>query len=144
MELTYHTDYGLRVLMYAATHEGRRIPMREIASAYAISMEHLRKVVHHLALHGFVVTTKGRTGGLALGRAPESIWVGEVVGALESSMEIVDCERKTCALRGGCALKRSLEGARAAFLAHLNTVTLADLVGNTETFNRLSRLPVTA
>ncbi|MDZ7748654.1 MAG: hypothetical protein U5K43_07290 [Halofilum sp. (in: g-proteobacteria)] len=36
MELTYLTDYSLRVLMYAGTHDDRLVTLREIAGAYDI------------------------------------------------------------------------------------------------------------
>ncbi|MCH8506371.1 MAG: Rrf2 family transcriptional regulator, partial [Ectothiorhodospiraceae bacterium] len=77
MELTYHTDYAFRVLMYAGAHPDRRVTLAEIARAYDISREHLRKVVHGLAQHGFLATPKGRAGGLTLGRHPRSIRGGD-------------------------------------------------------------------
>ena len=140
MELTYHTDYGLRVLMYAGAHDGRRVTMREISVAYGISLEHLRKVVHRLAQNGFLATTKGRAGGLVLGRSAEEIRVGEVVLALEESMAIVDCGRQPCPLCGCCSLKTVFDSARKAFLDQLNTFTLQDLIGDTDTFSNLQHL----
>lgn len=140
MELTQHTDYGLRVLMYAASDPDRLVTMREIARVYGISMEHLRKVVHRLARHGYLSTVKGRAGGMQLGRPAETIRVGDVVELLEESMAIVDCERQPCPLRGACALKRSLDNARHAFLAELNKVTLADLAADQQTSRRLFKL----
>ncbi|WP_290647654.1 Rrf2 family transcriptional regulator [Aquisalimonas sp.] len=140
MELTYHTDYGLRVLMYAGAHGGRRVTMREIAQAYGISLEHLRKVVHRLAQHGYLITTKGRAGGLTLGQQPASIPIGDVVLAMEESMAIVDCDRQPCPLCGGCSLKTVFDSARQAFINQLNTFTLQDLLGNTQTLGQLQRL----
>ncbi|WP_290650600.1 Rrf2 family transcriptional regulator [Aquisalimonas sp.] len=140
MELTQHTDYGLRVLMYAASNPDRLVTMREIARVYGISVEHLRKVVHRLARQGYLNTVKGRAGGMQLGRPAETIRVGDVVELLEESMAIVDCERQPCPLRGACALKRSLENARHAFLAELNKVTLADLAADQQTSRRLLKL----
>ncbi|MFO7857383.1 MAG: Rrf2 family transcriptional regulator [Ectothiorhodospiraceae bacterium] len=140
MQLTFHTDYGLRVLMFAGAHGDRRVTMREIASAYSISLEHLRKVVHRLAQTGFLVTTKGRAGGLRLACEPESIRVGDVVMAMEDSLDVMDCSRQPCPLCGGCSLKTVFESARQAFIDHLNAYTLADLLRNTSTFNELQRL----
>lgn len=140
MELTQHTDYGLRVLMYAGVHEDRRVTMREIATAYGISMEHLRKVVHRLSREGFLVTSKGRSGGLELADEPRNVRVGDVVKALEDSVTIIDCERQPCAMAGACALKCVLESAREAFMAQLNTFTLADIIGDKATAARLATL----
>ncbi|WP_420797843.1 Rrf2 family transcriptional regulator [Halorhodospira halochloris] len=63
MQLTYYTDYALRLLLYAAAHHERRITMREVATAYGISLEHLRKIVHQLAQNGYLITSQGRNGG---------------------------------------------------------------------------------
>jgi Rrf2 family nitric oxide-sensitive transcriptional repressor len=140
MELTQHTDYGLRVLMYAAVHDDRRVTMREIATAYGISMEHLRKVVHRLSRRGFLLTSKGRSGGLELADRADAICIGDVVRSLEDSLSIMDCERQPCVLAGACALKCALESARQAFMAELNTYTLADIIGDRTTAARLATL----
>jgi Rrf2 family nitric oxide-sensitive transcriptional repressor len=140
MELTYLTDYALRVLMYAGVHDQRRVTMREIASSYDISLEHLRKVVHQLAALGYIETSRGRGGGLWLAQTPERIGLGGVVTAFERSMEIVDCDRQPCPLRGDCALKGALADARDAFMERLDAYTLADLIGNPRTRAGLDRL----
>ncbi len=140
MELTYHTDYSLRVLMFAGAHRERRVTMREIATAYAISLEHLRKVVHRLSQKGFLATAKGRAGGLTLARPAEEIRIGDVVMAMEDSLAIVDCSRQPCPLCGGCSLKHVFESARQAFVERLNTFTVASLLENNDTFTELQRL----
>ncbi len=135
MELTYHTDYAFRVLMYAGANPDRRVTLSEIAGAYRISKEHLRKVVHRLAQEGFLSTVKGRSGGLVLGRDAASIRVGDVVMAMEGSMAIVDCGRQPCPLTGHCSLKGLFNRARKAFLDELNKATLADLLGEPQTLS---------
>jgi len=140
MELTYLTDYGLRVLMYAGVNPDRRIPMREVARAYDISLEHLRKVVHRLACHGYLETTRGRGGGLRLACPPQEIRIGDVVTLMEHSLDIVHCERQPCPLSGCCALKWALDDARGAFLERLNDYTLASLLGTHCTVHRIRAL----
>ncbi len=140
MELTHLTDYALRVLMYAGVHDQRRVTMREIATAYDISLEHLRKVVHQLAALGYIETSRGRGGGLWLAQAPDRIELGVVVSGFERSMDIVDCDRQPCALRGNCALKGVFEDARDAFMQRLNAYTLDDLIANACTRDQLHRI----
>lgn len=144
MELTNLTDYGIRVLMYAGAHAERRVTLREIASAYGISLEHLRKVVHRLAQVGYLETTRGRAGGMILARAPAEIRIGEVVLALEHSLNIVDCERQPCPLCGACGLKTALDDARGAFVERLNHYTLADLLGQRPLVKRIRELEPSA
>lgn len=143
MQLTSLTDYGLRVLMYAGVHADRRVTLREIASAYGISLEHLRKVVHQLAQAGYLQTTRGRTGGMMLACPPGEIRIGDVVLALEHELEIIDCTRQPCPLCDACSLKGVLDDARGAFVGRLNRYTLADLLGHRVTWQRIRDLEPT-
>lgn len=135
MRLTQHTDYAIRVLMFAASRHLREGPdalssIREIAEAYGISENHLMKVVNRLAQAGLLHTLRGRNGGLRLARPPAETRLGEVVRRVEEDMELVECfgAGSTCPLTAGCHLASALDEARRAFLASLDRHTLADLV----------------
>ena len=78
MRLTYLTDYSLRVLMYVGAVPQRLVTIQEIAQGYGISENHLMKVVHGLAQHGFIETVRGRGGGIRLARPASDITVGAV------------------------------------------------------------------
>lgn len=130
MQLTRLTDYGLRVLLFVGRQHDRVCTRREIARYHGISQEHLRKVVHKLAILGYVNTSRGRNGGIVLGRDPAAIRIGDVVVGLESDLSIVDCQALGCVLQRGCSLKSALNQARRAFIAALNEVTLADLLSD--------------
>ncbi len=131
MRLTVHTDYALRVLMYLALCGERLATIPEIARTFAISEAHLTKVVHNLAGHGYVETTRGRGGGLRLARPPEAITVGRVVRRLESDFRLVECfdpASNACTIAGPCGLQPALGEAIAAFLAVLDRYTIASLL----------------
>lgn len=129
MQLTRFTDYALRVLLLVGRRRGRICTMAEIAAYYGISLEHLRKVVHKLGRLGYLNSSRGRGGGLVLGRDPGAIRIGEVILAMEEDLSIVDCTTLACVLTPGCSLKTELDRASAAFIATLNETTLADLLG---------------
>ncbi|MHA8045740.1 Rrf2 family transcriptional regulator [Roseomonas mucosa] len=129
MRLTRFTDYSLRTLMFLCLRDGENSSIAEIASAYAISEHHLTKVVHRLGQLGLVQTTRGRKGGLRLGRRPEEIGVGQVVRQTEEDLAIVECfGGGCCPIAGVCELQRALAEALQAFLLVLDRYTLADLV----------------
>jgi Rrf2 family transcriptional regulator, nitric oxide-sensitive transcriptional repressor len=130
MQLTRFTDYALRVLLFVGRQGGRICTMGEIAAHHRISLEHLRKVVHKMATLGYLNSSRGRGGGLLLGRDPASIRIGDLVLALESNMSIIDCEALECRLQPGCSLKTELDRAGRAFIAVLNEVTLHDLLSD--------------
>lgn len=140
MQLTFHTDYALRVLLYLRLHPDRNVSIQEIASAYGISKNHLMKVVPELAKLGYVEARRGRGGGLLPARAPEEVNIGRVVRQMEANMTLVECfdlDRNTCPIEPACDLKKILEEAREAFLAALDRYTLADLGGRARALRKL-------
>lgn len=133
MHLNLHTDYGLRVLLYLASSPSGAAPAPDIASAYNISLHHLRKVVQNLSRAGYVQTTRGRTGGLALAKPPEDIRLGQVVRDLEPDLHLAECfstQDNACVITPACILKGALEDGRRAFLETLDRYTLAELTRN--------------
>jgi Rrf2 family nitric oxide-sensitive transcriptional repressor len=137
MQLTVFTDYGLRSLMYLAAHPERRCSVREIAEYYEISRHHLVKVVHRLSQLGYISSNKGRGGGIQIAKPAGELKLGDLVEALEPSMEIVECFNKhtnTCRIAAGCQLKHYIFDAKKAFLISLNSRTLADTVKNKSLF----------
>lgn len=130
MRLTQFTDYALRLLIYAAAHPDRLVTIEETAAAYGISRNHLMKVANLLTREDFLRAVRGRTGGLMLARAPESIGLGHVVRSTEPDFAIVECFGDTyqCRLTPSCRLKGILGTALAAFLNEMDRHTLADLV----------------
>jgi Rrf2 family nitric oxide-sensitive transcriptional repressor len=130
MRLTAFTDYTLRTLMYLAVNADRHATIGEIARAYDISEAHLMKVVHQLGVAGDIETTRGRKGGMRLGRPAADINLGATVRRTETDMALVACFETggSCAIGTVCALSGILAEALAAFLAVLDRYTLADLV----------------
>ncbi len=132
MHFTRYTDYALRVLMYLGVKPaGELATISEISRRYGISENHLMKVVHQLGRDGFIVTVRGRQGGMKLARAPADINLGHVVRLCEGDMGLVECfdpESNRCTIAGVCALPAILDEALAAFLAVLDRYSLADLL----------------
>jgi Rrf2 family nitric oxide-sensitive transcriptional repressor len=131
MQLTYYTDYSLRVLMYLAIQPRRRVSISEIAERYDISRNHLVKVVHNLARGGLIESHRGKGGGIELARAPAKINLGEVVRYTEGPFRLVECfdaARDRCVITNVCGLAGVLREACDSFLATLDRYTLAELV----------------
>jgi Rrf2 family transcriptional regulator, nitric oxide-sensitive transcriptional repressor len=129
MRLTAFTDFGLRALMRLAGDPDRLFSTAEIADEFAISRNHLTKVVGDLAAAGFVNTQRGTGGGFRLARPPQTINLGDVVRALERRQALVECFRSdggSCVLTPRCLLKRKLAAAQDAFLRELDRTNLAD------------------
>lgn len=133
MRLTLQTDYALRMLMYLAIHQGRPCRVTDVATEYGISRNHLLKVALKLGRLGYLTTARGRAGGIALGRRPEEISLGEVVRHMEDGFALVECmdgEGGGCVISPACRLKGVVGKALQAFLAVFDDVNLADVVKN--------------
>jgi Rrf2 family nitric oxide-sensitive transcriptional repressor len=131
MRLTVYTDYALRVLMYLALKDDGLATIAEIAESYAISKNHLMKVVHQLGVAGYVETVRGRQGGLRLAKPARDIVLGEIVRQTEPDMALVMCfppVNASCVVGPCCVLRRALMEAGDAFLDVLDGYTLRDLV----------------
>ena len=131
MRLTLHTDLAFRTRIYLAVagESGGTIP--EIASAHAISENHLRKVVGRLVDLGYVEATRGRGGGLRLALAPSQISIGAAMRKLEADFALVDCmgsNPEQCAITGCCGLQRIFQESLRAWLQVLDRYTLADAI----------------
>ncbi len=129
MQLDKFTDYALRVLMTLAVRAPDRVTTSHIAALYGMSENHLSKVATQLAREGFVVSERGRNGGLNLARAADQIRVGDVVRALKRADPVVECfgTDKSCPILPACGLRQPLAQAQDAFFATLDRYTLADV-----------------
>lgn len=130
MQLTRYTDISLRVLMHLELEAGELCTIKDIASLYNVSKNHLVKVVHHLVNLGYLKSTQGRGGGIALAIPSTAINVGQVVRQMENTLEMIDCAGVGCPLTPSCLLKEVLDEATKSFLKVLDKYTVADLVKN--------------
>ena len=124
MQLTQHTDFGLRLLIVLARNDAP-VSLPAFSAQQGLSYHHVAKVAQALVQEGFARSQRGRTGGIALARPPAEIRVGAVVRAMERGMRLADCGR--CALKADCALSGVLAEALDAFLAVLDRYSLADV-----------------
>lgn len=146
MRLTLYTDYSLRVLLYLAHKQDQMVTISELADFYKVSRNHLVKVVHNLGLQGYIVTTRGKNGGLKLARPASEIVVGDVVRKMEPDFELLECFNEAtdhCVITRACSLKSVLVTARDNFLAMLDRYTIADAIkGSTKASPGFKSIPV--
>ena len=125
MQLTRHTDYALRLLIYLAGIGDQRSQIATVAEAQEISRTHLMKIANELARAGFIAAVRGRGGGIRLARPASEINLGAVIDAMEPPCPLVDCG--SCKLVRRCSLPGVLDEADRAFRAVLASHTLADI-----------------
>lgn len=130
MHLTTFSDYTMRVMMYLGLQRGQLVTISDIAQAYKISENHLMKVVHHLAQRGYIVTVRGKGGGLRLVREPNTVNIGEMIRSSEGDTGLLPCldTSGTCCIQPSCKLMGILREAQVALFTVLDKYTLADLL----------------
>jgi Rrf2 family nitric oxide-sensitive transcriptional repressor len=129
MRLGLNTDYALRTLIYLAGKPGRT-SVAEVAAFYAISKDHVAKVVQSLARYGYVRSIRGAGGGIELARRAEEIRVGQVIQELEGNLHLLECVgvENICVIQPGCKLRKVLAEAERLQTEYLNSVRLSDIV----------------
>ena len=129
MQLDKFTDFGLRILMTLATHAPARLSTSSIAQTFNLSEHHLAKVASKLVRGGYIISERGRNGGLILARPASDINVGPVVRYLQKGKPVVSCfgTDTSCIILPACGLRKPLAAAREAFFATLDDYTLADV-----------------
>ncbi|PAJ73460.1 hypothetical protein CJF42_15875 [Pseudoalteromonas sp. NBT06-2] len=142
MRQNVRTDYSIRVLMYLALYTENLVSIEEIAKSYAISKNHLTKVVHILVKSGFVTSVRGRNGGIKLAKLPEDINIGHVVSQTEEDFYLVECFNTTsnkCVMTGACKLGNVFSEALEAYMESLSRYSLRNLVENQQMMRRALR-----
>ena len=132
MQLTSHTDYALRLLIFlAVTPTDQQTTVQHAARRYGISSHHLSKVAQTLVQLGYIQSLRGRGGGLKLAHPAGSISLGHVVRQIEN-LQLLECfgADSSCPIEPACNLKRVLVKAQHAFMEVLDNYTLTDLTSN--------------
>lgn len=138
MRLTRYTDYAMRVLLFLGSRPERLCSIAEIARAYAISQNHLMKVVNDLVNAGYLQSVRGRSGGIRLARPPEKINIGALVRHTEDDFDLVGCG--TCIIAPACGLTCVLDEALQSFLSVLDRYSLEDVLKKRGDFSHLLKV----
>ncbi len=131
MQLSKFTDYGLRVLMHLVAVSPDKVSVHKIAESFGISEHHVAKVASQLVKGGFVVSGRGRAGGLRLAQDPKDISIGAVVRYLSGDIPVAECFNTAgcdCRVFTQCGLRGPLYEAQQAFYAVLDKYTLEGTV----------------
>ena len=110
MKITTKGRYGLRALIDLAQYsEIEPVSISSIAARQGISERYLEQLMTLLKKADLIKSIRGAGGGYVLAKDVNDISVGDVLRALEGSLEPVECaayrEEDSCAAAGGCVTK---------------------------------------
>lgn len=131
MQISKFTDYAFRALIFLAKNRDENATVDILAKQLEVSEHHMKKVIHKLAKTEYIISTKGRNGGLKLGVEPNKINLGKVLIATEENLNLVECmdNPNLCPLMtSGCKLKGIISKSLQSFINELSQYTLDDIL----------------
>jgi Rrf2 family protein len=132
MNVSTKSEYGLRALIYLASHEDRgAVPAREIAVEWSVPVKYLEQILKTLKEAHLIESQVGVGGGYRLARPATLITAGEVIRVLDGRIAPMGCVSSTdydpCEFEPACGLRTLWARTRAAMLGVLDQTTIADL-----------------
>ncbi|MFI5144348.1 MAG: RrF2 family transcriptional regulator [Ignavibacteria bacterium] len=83
MKFSSQEEYGLRCILRIARDGGAKgLTIPEISQAEKLSIPNVGKLLRILRIGGFLESSRGQTGGYALTRKPEEIFLADVLNVL--------------------------------------------------------------
>jgi Rrf2 family transcriptional regulator, iron-sulfur cluster assembly transcription factor len=129
MVLSKTSTYALRILIFMAGESGQNISASSLYKELGIKKQYLRRLLTDLSKSGLIQSTMGRNGGYVFSRDPASIYIYEVIDAIEgfSSFEgcifgITDCKQSP-----QCAMHNTWANARDDLVRVFRNTSLVNL-----------------
>ena len=92
MKLTTKGRYAVTAMLDLALHFGDGpITLADIAQRQGISLSYLEQLFSRLRKKSLVASVRGPGGGYSLGREASSIYVGEVIIAVDENLDTTRC-----------------------------------------------------
>ncbi len=115
--LTQRSRYALRAMLVLASETTGQppVPMSRIADDAQIPRKFLEIILGELRNAGFVVSTRGKSGGFHLARPAHLISFGDIIRTIEGPLALVPCVSRTaykrctdCRSEADCAIRRAM------------------------------------
>ena len=132
MKLSTTGRYGLRALIDLAQYgEKEAVSIQSISARQQISDSYLEQLVRKLKKAGLVTSLRGAQGGYRLAKPAEEISVGDVLRALEGSIEAVSCqegENPSCVGKDLCVARYVWQKVNKSIQETVDSIMISQLV----------------
>ena len=93
MKISTKGRYALRLMLDLAQHNtGEYISLKDISGRQDITVKYLEQIVTSLTRAGFLRSQRGNNGGYRLAKNPAEYKVGDILRAMEGSLDPVNCD----------------------------------------------------
>src|SRR5690606_37408090 len=100
----------------------------ELAERLQVSQNHAMKIVHFIAKQDWLITTRGKGGGIRLNPLSLNLQLGQIVRILQRDSNVVECNNPTCVLRPTCGLIGILDDSVEQLYSTLDQYLLQDVI----------------
>ena len=141
MKISTKGRYGLRALIDLAKYsEIEPVSISSIATRQGISERYLEQLMTLLKKAGIIKSIRGAAGGYVLAKEVEEISVGDVLRALEGSLQPVECVafggEESCEAAGGCVTKYVWQRINESINRTVDEISLKQLVEESKTVQK--------
>jgi len=129
MNLKKTTEYALSVLAFMATRNQKMYAAELLHQELQIPRQYLRRLLTDLSKKGFIISTRGRSGGFVFARNMSTINFAQVIDAMEGEEAMNTCllSFTACILDHPCVMHDMWTEARLKMIETLTKTTFADL-----------------
>ena len=143
MKISTKGRYGLRALIDLAQYsEIEPVSINSNATRQGISERYLEQLMTLLKKAGLIQSIRGAGGGYVLAKPMKEISVGDVLRALEGSLEPVECtaysEQAPCEASGGCVTKYVWQRINESINRTVDEISLEQLVSESKSVQNIS------
>lgn len=141
MKISTKGRYGLRALIDLAKYsEIEPVSISSIATRQGISERYLEQLMTLLKKAGIIKSIRGAAGGYVLAKDMADISVGDVLRALEGSLQPVECAafggEESCEVAGGCVTKYVWQRINESINRTVDEISLKQLVEESKTVQK--------
>jgi Rrf2 family protein len=130
MKISTKGRYALRLMLDLAQHNtGEYISLKDISGRQDITVKYLEQIVTSLTRAGFLRSQRGNNGGYRLAKNPAEYKVGDILRAMEGSLDPVNCDASVEDIRNeDFAVLPFWRGLSEVINKYVDSYTLEDLV----------------
>ena len=140
LQVSTKGEYGVRIMVDLARHYSERPrSLTDIAQAELLPLAYLEQLAKLLreADPPLITSTRGAHGGYKLSRNPADTTMGEILRVLEGPIAPMICATEgemtqICGFLDSCRIKHLWAKVRDAVAHTIDTMTLADMIGDSE------------
>lgn len=129
MKLTKTAEYALRILAFMAKDPKDLYTAKSLVEKLQISDKYLRQLMTSLTKAGLIYSIQGREGGYSFAKAPEKIFLADIINSVEGMDKYTGCILgfNHCSDDNPCVMHKVWVHARKDFTETFTKMTLDKL-----------------